>query len=128
MRVFHPNVDSYRDLELQQIHRNHRNEKKRLYSRRVLGIEHVTFTPLIFTSTGGMRKECLQYCSRLAQLISIKKGENCAKTITWIRARTSFALVRSALICLRESRVRRKAFCDFKNFGIDIEVQEGAIM
>ena len=108
--VFHPNADSYRDLELQQIYRNHENEKKRLYSRRVLDIEHGTFTPHIFTSTGGMGKECLQYHSRLAQLISIRKGENYAKTISWIRARTSFALLRSALICLRGSRLRGKAF------------------
>ena len=128
VRVFHPNADSYRDLELQQIYRNHENEKKRLYSRRVLDIEHETFTPLIFTTTGGMGKECLQYHSRLVQLISIKKGEDYAETISWIRARTSFALLRSALICLRGSRARRKAFCDFKNVDIDIEIQEGAIM
>ena len=86
---------------------------------------------VIFTSTGGMGKECLQYHSRLAQLISIKKGENYgedyAKTISWIRARTSFALLRSALIWLRGSRARRKVFCDFKNVDIDIEIQ-GAIM
>ena len=60
-----------------------------------------TFTPFIFTSTGGMGKECLQYHSRLAQLISIRKGEDHAKTISWIRARTSFALLRPRLICLR---------------------------
>ena len=65
-RVCHPNADSYRNLELQQIHCNHENKKKRLYSRRVLDIEQGTFTPLIFTSTGGMGKECLQYHSRLA--------------------------------------------------------------
>ena len=88
-RVFYPNADSDKDLELQQIYRNHENEKKRLYSRKVLDIEHGTFTPLIFTSMGAMGKECLQYHSRLAQLISIKKGENYAKTISWIRARTS---------------------------------------
>ena len=128
VRVCHPNADSYRDLELQQIYRNHENEKKRLYARRVLDIEQGTFTPLIFTSTGGMGNECLQYHSRLAQLISIKKGEHYAKTISWIRARTSFALLRSALICLRGSRARRKAFCDFKNIDIDVETQEGAIM
>jgi len=75
-----------------------------------------------------MGKECLQYHSRLAQLISIKKGEDYAKTISWIRARTSFALLRSALICLRGSRVRRKVFRDFNNIDIDIEIQEGAIM
>ena len=71
-----------------------------------------------------MGKQCLQYHSRLAQLISINKGENYAKTISWITARTSFALLRSALICLRGSRVRRKAFSDFKNVDIDTEVQE----
>ena len=35
------------------------------------------------------------YQSRLAQLIAIKIGEEYARTITWIRTRTSFALVRS---------------------------------
>jgi len=128
VRVCHPNADSYRDLELQQIYCNHENEKKRLYTRRVLDIKQGTFTPLIFTSTGGMGNECLQYHSRLAQLISIKKGEHYAKTISWIRARTSFALLRSALIYRRGSRARRKAFCDFKNIDIDVETQEGAIM
>ena len=128
VRVFHPNADSYRDLELQQIYHNHENEKKRLYSRRVLDIEQGTFTPLIFTSTGDMGKGRLQYHSRLAQLISIKKGEDYARTISWIRATTLFVLLRSALICLRRSRVRRKVFRDFNNIDIDIEIQEGAIM
>ena len=75
VRVCHPNAASYRDLEPQQIYRIHENEKKRLYSRRVLDIEHETFTPLVFTTTGGMGKEYLMYHSRLAQLIAIKKGE-----------------------------------------------------
>ena len=94
VRVCHPNAVSYRDLEPQQIYRIHGNEKKRLYSERVLDIEHGTFTPLVFTTTGGMGKECLKYHSRLAQLIAIKKGEQYAKTISWVRTRTSFAQVR----------------------------------
>ena len=75
VRVCHPNAVSYRDLEPEQIYRIHENEKKRLYSKRVLDIEHGTFTPLVFTTTGGMEKECLMYHSLLAQLIAIKKGE-----------------------------------------------------
>ena len=126
VRVCHPNAVSYRDLEPQQIYRIHENEKKRLYSKRVLDIEHGTFTPLVFTTTGGMGKECLMYHSRLAQLIAIKKGEQYAKTISWIRTRTSFALLRSALVCLRGSRTRRVP-CDIKNVDIDVEVVEGAI-
>ena len=54
VRVCHPNAVSYRDLEPQQIYRIHENEKKRLYSKRVLDIEHGTFTSLVFTTTGGM--------------------------------------------------------------------------
>ena len=58
------------------------NEKKRLYSRRVLDIEHGTFTPSVFTTTGGMGKEVLMYYSRLAKLIAIRKGGQYAKTIS----------------------------------------------
>ena len=71
VRVCHPNAESYKDLEPQQIYRMHENEKKCLYSRRVLDIEHGTFTPLVFTTTGGMGKECLRYHSRLVELIAI---------------------------------------------------------
>ena len=70
MRVCNPNAVSYRDLEPQQIYRIHENEKKLLYSKRVLDIEHGT---LVFTTTGGMGKECLMYHSRLEQLIAIKR-------------------------------------------------------
>ena len=76
VRVCHPNAVSFKDLKRQQIYRIHENEKKRLYSRRVLDIEHGIFTPLVFTTTGGMGKECLMYHSRLAQLIAIKKGSS----------------------------------------------------
>ena len=83
VRVCHPNPYLYKDLEPQQIYRRH--EKKRLYSKIVLDIEHGTFTPLVFTTTDGMGKECLRYHSRLAELIAIKKGEQYAKTMSWIR-------------------------------------------
>ena len=115
IRVCHPNAESYKQLEPKQIYRLHENEKKRSYSRRVLDIEHGSFTPLVFTSTGGMGPECLRFHSRLAELIANKKGEHYSRTISWIRARTSFALLRSALICLRESRLIRRRKMDSIN-------------
>ena len=127
VRIWHPNAESYEDLEPQQIYRMHENEKRRLYSRRVLDIEHGTFTPLVFTTTGGMGKECLRYHSRLAELIAIKKGEQYAKTMSWIRSRISFALLRAVLICLRGYRTIRRIQRDIKNANIDIETVEGAI-
>ena len=83
----------------------HENDKKWLYSRRVLDVEHGSFMPLVFTTTVGMRKEYSRYHSRLAELIATKKRENYSQTIPYIRARTSFALFWSTLVLLRGSRV-----------------------
>ena len=49
-------------------------------------IEQGTFSPLVFTTTGGMADECGKYHSRLAELIANKKGESCSTAISWIRA------------------------------------------
>jgi len=72
-----------------------------------------------------MGKECLRYHGRLAELIAIKKGEQYAKTMSWIRSRISFALLRSALVCLRGSRTLRRIQRDIKNADIDIELRKG---
>ena len=53
----HPNADSYRDLTPKQIWKKHENEKKRQYAERVMEIEQGTFTPLVFTTIGGMAYE-----------------------------------------------------------------------
>ena len=42
----------------------------------VMEIEQGTFTPLVFTTTGGMAGECVKYHSRLAELIANNKGES----------------------------------------------------
>ena len=65
IRVCHPNAESYKQLEPKQIYRLHENEKKRSYPKRVLDIEHGSFTPLVFASTGGMGPDCLRFHSRL---------------------------------------------------------------
>jgi len=108
IRVCHPNAESYKQLEPKMIYCLHENEMKRSYTRHALDIEHGSFVPLVFTSTGGMGPECLRLHSRLAELIANKKGEHYSRTVSWITARTSFALLRSTLICLRGSRTIRR--------------------
>ena len=121
IRVCHPNADSYKDLSPKQIYRIHENEKKRKYNSRVTEIEQGTFTPLVFTTTGGMADECLRYHSRLAELLSAKKQESYATTISWVRAKVSFAILRSALLCLRGSRTPRRRNLDVKDRDLEIE-------
>ena len=59
-------------------------------------IEQGTFTSLVFTTTGGIADECDKYHSRLVELVPNKNGERYSSAISWIRAKVSFAIVRSA--------------------------------
>ena len=54
VKVFYPNANSYRDLDLDQTFRQHETEKKRQYASTVLRVEQATFTPLVFSTKGGM--------------------------------------------------------------------------
>ena len=116
----HPNADSYRDLTPKQIYEKHENEKKREYAERVMEIEQGTFTPLVFPTTGGMTDECVKYHSRLAELVANKKGESYTSAISWIRAKVSFTIVRSAILCLRGSRSKRRQL-DLVDSDLQIE-------
>ena len=59
--VCHPNAESYKDHTPQQIYRQHDNENKRVYASKVMEVEQATFTPLVFTTTGGIAPECQVY-------------------------------------------------------------------
>ena len=100
----------------------HENDKKRLYSSRGLEVERGTFTPLVFTTTGGMSDECQRYHSRRTELLAVKKQESYASTIAWIRTRVPFAILRSALVCLRGSRTRRRTIPNIQETDLELEV------
>ena len=93
IRVCDPHADSYKDLTLKQLYKQQENEIKRKYASRILEVEQGTFTPLVFSTTGGMGDECVRYHARLAELLAIKKGETYSTTVSWIRAKVSFALL-----------------------------------
>jgi len=104
VRLCHPKAKSYRDLDLKQ----HDNDKKRLYTQRVMEMEQGTFTSLVLTTTGGRGEESKRYHNRLAELVATKEGEDYASTVSWIRSKVSFAILRSALLCLTGSRTIKR--------------------
>ena len=55
-------------------------------------MEHGVFTPLVFTSTGGMGREATVFYRRLADLLATHWGQDYSSTINWLRCRLSFAL------------------------------------
>ena len=112
VRVFHPNSPSYIDKTPNQIYLQHENEKKRKYNDRVLQVEKGSFSPLIFSTTGGMGPECTKFHKRVAELISAKRGELYSDVMNHIRTKIRFSVLRSTLIAVRGERGRRRRTSD----------------
>ena len=112
IRVFHPHASSYQNTELPRLYRQHERAKKSKYARRVAEIEHGCFTPLVFTTSGGMAPEATTFFRRLAGLVSEKRGSSYSATMNWIRCCLSFSLLRSSLLCIRGSRSTQRSFCN----------------
>ena len=109
IRVTHVNALSQKDLTTDSIFKRQENEKKREYSQRVLDVERGTFTPLVIGTNGGMGVECQMFVKQLSELLSRKLKEPYSSTITWIRTKLSFEVLKSAILCIRGSRTPWKA-------------------
>ena len=104
VRVFDPTTPRLLSKPLEAAYAEQEQEKRRGYAQRVLHIEHGSFTPLVFSIYGGMSVECKRFYARLSLLLSNKRNENLSTTVSWLRCRLSFSLLRSALLCMRGSR------------------------
>jgi hypothetical protein len=106
VRVFYPHAPSYLSRSLSGLCKSFEQEKKRKYSDRILQIDHGSFTPLVFSSCGGMGPETSSAIRKLASMVAEKRNEQYSHTISLLRMRISFALIRASLICLRGTRLR----------------------
>ena len=104
VRVVHPNSASYIDKTPDQIYEQHEREKKRNYNSRVLQVERGSFTPLIFTTTGGMGPEATRYHKRVAVLLAEKRGEEYSHVMNYVRTKIRFSILKSTLIAIRGVR------------------------
>ena len=67
-------------------------------------VEHGTFTPLVFSLTGGECLETSMFHKHIAQKYSEKNEKKYEKVLSLIRCRLSFLILRSVLNCVRVSR------------------------
>ena len=79
----------------------------REYKARISEVEHGDFTPLVFTTTGGMAPQCERALKRLTERMAEKRELPASVVAGWLRCRFSFALLRTSLICLRGTRKRK---------------------
>ena len=93
IRVFNPLAQSNWKKDISAMYAQHENEKKREYNDRILQIVKGSFSPLIFSCSGGAAPEAEKFLKRLAKLISEKKLEPYSQVISFIRRRICFDLL-----------------------------------
>ena len=94
----------YRQSSLESCFKREENAKKRKYEQRIIEVEHGSFTPLVFSTSGGIGNLASTFYKRLASLLSEKRREAYSSTLGWIRTHLSFSLLRSAIMCIRGAR------------------------
>ena len=94
-------------ISLTSLYRQHQNQKRREYGFPVREVERGSFTPLVFTTNGGVAPEAATFLKRLASQISDKKNKPYSVVMNFLRCRLSFSILRSSLLCLRGSRSNR---------------------
>ena len=72
--MFYPFASSYMSKNVKCLCKSFANDKKREYNERIIQVEHGSFSPLIFLSTGSMGPEAEIVIKKLAADIAAKRN------------------------------------------------------
>ena len=104
VRVFNPHAPSNNQSNPSACYRKHEKVNKRAYEQRILDLEHSSFTPLVLSSSGGLGPAATSTYKRLATLLAVKWDQPYSSTMSWLRCRLSFSLLRSSIQAIRGAR------------------------
>ena len=120
IRIMHPNSLSYVNKPIKDVYELHENEKKRKYNERVLQIEKGSFTPIVGSTFGGWGKEASRHHKRIATLIALKKNEEYADVINYIRTRLRFSVLKSILTAVRGVRGKSREAAPISSISFNL--------
>ena len=107
IRVFNPCAQTYLTMEPQAVYLRQEKENDQ---QRICEVEHGSFTPLVFSTTGGMGRAASVTFKRLAAQIAEKRKEAYSQAVAWIRTLVSFSLLRSSITALRGCRTKKTGY------------------
>ncbi|KAG0724825.1 hypothetical protein GWK47_039809 [Chionoecetes opilio] len=128
IRIFDPMAACHRELSLETAHQRNEQEKIRAYGERIQHVDQGSFTPLVFTTSGGMGPKAKCFYSRLADVMAEKKHQPRSHVVAWMRCRLSFSLLRSALLCLRGTKYSAPTTTDIAGLDYQATVVESGII
>ena len=108
VKVFNPLAMSNAAKELSDTYKDHEKAKKRSYNARIIEVEKGTFTPAIFSCSGGASPEATHLLKTIAAKLAVKRSESYQKSITFVRRRVAFDILRTCIISAWRSRIKTK--------------------
>ena len=100
VRVFNSHAPSNCKTSTTTCYRRHELEKRRTYERRIIEVEHGTFTPIVLSTSGGWGPSATVAFRRLAGLLADKLTQPYSRTLGLLRCRITFTLLDSLIMCL----------------------------
>jgi hypothetical protein len=104
IRVFNPFSSLYKKTSIISGHRRNEQEKSRNYEERIITVEQGSFTPLVFSTAGGIEPAASVFYKRLASMHSTIHDKPYSQTMCFVRCQISFSLLRLAIMCLQGAR------------------------
>jgi len=100
VRIFNP----YAPSNQSNPYWKHECAKRREDEEQVREVEHASFSPLVFSISGGMGASTTVAYKGLAFLLSAKWKTPYSRVMSWLRCHLGFSLLYSAIMCIRSSR------------------------
>lgn len=125
IKVVSPYARSYFGLSPQALYQKMEKAKIREYRARINEVDKGDFTPLVFTTAGGMAPQSQIVIKKLAHRLAEIKNLPLSLVSGWLSVRFSFALLRSTLVCLRGTR--KKRYSPDGSPAIEVAVHESNI-
>ena len=74
--VFNPFSHTYNKSSIKACHRRNEKDKRRQYGERICNVEHASFTPLVFTTAGGMGPSASTFYKHLSSRLSTRYSKS----------------------------------------------------
>ena len=84
IKVCNPFAQTNSAMPLDRMYQHHENLKKRHYNARIIEVEKATFTPVVFSCTGGAAPEATRLMKLIAEKRALKRKESYADNINFV--------------------------------------------
>ena len=103
VRVFNPQAESNWKKTIHQMHVSHEAEKKTEYMPQTIQVlvEKGSLTAVLFSTSGGMGRECDKLVRQIAMKLSQKREERYCDEVGFVRRRIRYDLIRTCDTAIR---------------------------